>query len=58
MRLKYNLSGDNFRNNNDDNKVKIYIASTGGHFKDRYTWHKYTFKHVNKNNSTRLSDDV
>ena len=30
----------------------------GGYFKDRYTGHKYTFKHVNKKNSTKLSDFV
>ena len=42
----------------DNNKDKVYIFSTGGHFKDRYTGHKYTFKHVNKKNSTRLSDFV
>ena len=42
-------------NNSSD---KVYIGSTGRHFKDRYTGHKYTFKHINKKNSTRLSDFV
>ena len=45
-------------NNNSNNKDKFYIGSTGGHFKDRYTGHKYTFKHINKKHSTRLSDFV
>ena len=27
-------------------------------FSDGYTWHKYISKHVNKKNSTRLSDFV
>ena len=37
---------------------KLYIRSTGRHFKDRYTGHKYTFNHINKENSTILSDFV
>ena len=49
---------NNYNNNNSNNKDKFYIGSTGGHFKDRYTGHKYTFKHINKKHSTRLSDFV
>ena len=43
---------------NNNSSDKIYIGSTGRHFKDRYTGHKYTFNHINKKNSTRLSDFV
>ena len=60
MRVKCNLSDDNNKNNNifDNNKDKLYIGSTGVHFKDIYTGHRYNFKHINKKNSTRLSDFV
>ena len=60
MRVKCNLSDDNNKNNNnfDNNKDKLYIGSTGVHFKDSYTGHRYNFKHINKKNSTRLSDFV
>ena len=32
---------------------KVYIGSTGRHYQDRYTGHKYTFNYINKRNSTR-----
>ena len=38
--------------------TKGYIGLTGRHFKDRYTGHKYTLNHIDKNNSSRLCNFV
>ena len=38
---------NNISNNNSYDE-RIYIGSTGGHFKDRYIGHRHTFNHINK----------
>ena len=58
VRVKCNFSDDNNKINNDSIKGESYVGQKGGHFEDRYTGHKYAFKHVNKKNITRLSDFV
>ena len=39
-------------------KRQLISVSNDAFDKDRYTGHKYTFNHINKKNSTRLSDFV
>ena len=50
VRFKCSFCDDKKKKNNDSDKDKIYVDSTGGRFRDRYTGHKYTFKRVNKKN--------
>ena len=58
VRFKCSFCDDKKKKNNDSDKDKIYVDSTGGRFKDRYTGHKYNFKRVNKKKITRSSDFV
>ena len=54
-----NISNKTMNTSNNNNyDERIYIGSTGGYFKDRYTGHKHTFNNINKKHSTRLSDFV
>ena len=39
-------------------ETKFYVGSTGQTFKDRYTKHRYSFKHENHGNATTLSQCV
>ena len=41
-----------------ENQTKFYIGSTGLTFKDRYTKHKYSFKHEKHGNATTLSQHI
>ena len=41
-----------------DNQTKFYVGSTGLSFKNRYTKHKYSFKHEKHKNTTTLSQYI
>ena len=41
-----------------ENQTKFYIGSTGLSFKDRYTKHRYSFKHEKHGNATTLSQHI
>ena len=41
-----------------ENQNKFYIGSAGLTFKDRYTKHRYSFKHEKHGNATTLSQNI
>ena len=41
-----------------ENQTNFYVVSTGPSFKNRYTKHKYSFKHEKHRNATTLSQYI